>query len=98
MPFEINNLKIGFTINFCKKKKKQKQKKNYKIINKFKKKKKKKLRAPTLAPFSWLKVVAKGEHLALEPLKRLCGALPCSGAWVIARLAFDYTSSILLFN
>ena len=78
MPFEINNLKIGFTTNFCKKKK-RKQKKNYKFINKLKKKKKN-LRAPTLAPFSWLKVVAKGEHLALEPLKRLCGASPCSGA------------------
>ena len=80
MPFEINNLKIGFTTNF------------------YKKIKKKKLRALTLAPFSWLKVVAKGEHLALEHLKRLCGASPCSGAWVIAQLAFDYTSSILLFN
>ena len=95
MPFEINNLKIGFTTKFYKKKNKNK-KKNYKFINKLKKKKK--LRAPTLAPFSWLKVVAKGEHLALEHLKRLCGASPCSGAWVIAQLAFDYTSSILLFN
>ena len=31
MPFEINNLKIGFTTNFCKKKNKNK-KINYKFI------------------------------------------------------------------
>ena len=27
MPFEINNLKVGFTTNFCKKQKTKKQKK-----------------------------------------------------------------------
>ena len=58
MPFEINNLKIGFTTNFYKTKKKKTNKQTDK------------LEALALVPFSWLKVVTLLTYALKAPCLR----------------------------